>query len=152
MLFSETIHQINPDYLLSLRNLTAHGGNLTAHSKYFSDKFSEWGLQNFNKTGTWDYRPYIRSIGKDKLAQEFKNDERFKEDVCSYLKTYGKGKEKESIFSIIESIGDPDTDVIEILVGATLDACGYSDIGNKLIGLAIIGLISFALISLVAKK
>ncbi len=124
--------------------------NINANSNYFYNKFIEWGSKDPGKM--LDYRPYIKSKGRDGLTEEFKNDARFKTEICSYLRTYAKGKEKESIFSIIQSVSNPDTDVIEILVGATLDACGYPNTGNKLIGLAIIGLIGFALISLAAKK
>ena len=124
--------------------------SINVNSSYFYDKFIEWGLKDPKNLG--DYRPYIQTKGRAGLTEEFKNDIRFKTEICPYLRTYAKGKEKESIFSIIQSISNPDTDVIETLVGATLDACGYPNTGNKLIGLAILGLIGFALISLAAKK
>ncbi|MCL4497233.1 MAG: hypothetical protein M1467_03885 [Deltaproteobacteria bacterium] len=124
--------------------------SINVNNRYFYDKFIEWGLKDPKNMG--DYRPYIQSKGRNGLTEEFKNDVRFKAEICPYLRTYAKGREKESIFSIIQSVSNPDTNVIEILVGATLDACGYPNTGDKLIGLAILGLIGFALISLAARK
>jgi hypothetical protein len=64
---------------------------------------------------------------------------------------YAKDQERHSILSVIQGIANPDRDILEIIVGATLDACGYPDIGNALIGLAIVGIIGAALIALLAR-
>ena len=76
--------------------------------------------------------------------------EEFKQKVCSYLRTYAIGKEKQSILAVIQGIANPDRDILEIIVGGTLDACGYPDVGNALVGLAIVGVIGAALIALLA--
>ena len=112
---------------------------------YFHDKLTYW-MQISNG----DYRPYVRSKGKAGISDEFRNDARFTREVCGYLKTYAKGKEKDSVSSIITGIANPESDVLNILVGATLDACGYSDVGNTLIGLAVAGLIGVGIISILA--
>ena len=54
--------------------------------------------------------------------------------------------------SVIQGIANPDRDILEIIVGATLDACGYPDAGNTLIGLAIVGIIGAALIALLGSR
>lgn len=97
-----------------------------------------------------DYRPYIRNKGRTGISNEFKADPRFAREVCSYLNTYAKGKEKDSVSAIIKGISNPESDVLDILVGATLDACGYSDVGNTLIGLAVAGLIGVGIIAILA--
>jgi len=50
--------------------------------------------------------------------------------------------------SIIQGITNPERDIMEILIGAILDACGHTDTGNTLMGLAITGLVVAALIAL----
>ncbi len=123
-------------------------------SDYYYNKFIEWqGKAN------GDYRQYLRGLGlsqlekRSNLASEFRLDKtngKGFQIVCQYLDTYAKGKEKESIMTIIEGIASPERDILEILIGATLDACGKSDVGNALIGLAIAGLIGAGLIALLA--
>ncbi len=112
---------------------------------YFFDKLSYW-----MEISGGDYRPYVRSKGKTGISSEFKSDPRFVREVCSYLRTYAKGKEKDSVSTIIKGITNPESDVLDILVGATLDACGYSDVGNTLVGLAVAGLIGIGIISILA--
>ncbi len=45
-------------------------------------------------------------------------------------------------------INNSSLNVAPLNANPNLDACGYTDTGNKLIGYAIIGLLDFALISL----
>ena len=115
--------------------------------QYYYRKFLEW-----QSKGNGDYKSYIRKIGRLGLANEFKSDSNFKTEVCSYLRTYAKGEEKKSILSVIQDIANPDRDILEMIVGATLDACGYPDLGGTLVGLAIIGIIGVALIALLSGK
>ena len=115
--------------------------------QYYYRKFLEW-----QSKGNGDYKGYIRKVGRLGLTNEFKSDLNFKTEVCSYLKTYAKGSEKESILSVIQGIANPDRDILEIIVGATLNACGYPDLGNTLVGLAIVGIIGAALITLLSGK
>ena len=115
--------------------------------QYYYCKFLEW-----QKKGNGDYKSYIRKVGRSGLTNEFKSDPNFKTEVCSYLKTYAKGEEKKSILSVIQGIANPDSDILEMIVGATLDACGYPDLGNTLVGLAIVGIIGAALIALLSGK
>ncbi len=113
---------------------------------YFYKKFLQWNVK-----GNGDYRAYVRRVNRDGIKSDFINDgEEFKQEVCNYLKVYARGQEKQSILSVIQGIANPDKDILEIIVGATLDACGYSDVGNALIGLAIVGAIGAALIALLS--
>jgi len=123
-------------------------------SDYYYNKFIEW-----QDIANGDYRQYLFGLGlkqqerRTNLASEFRLDKANGKGfqlVCQYLDTYAKGKEKESILTIIEGIANPERDILEILIGATLDACGISDVGNSLIGLAIAGLVGAGLIALLA--
>lgn len=115
-------------------------------NNYYYEKFLEWT----GKEG--DYRLYVKNHTRKEIADEFKKDENFKIMVCRYLKSYATGKEKGSIIDMIQSIDSPERDVFDILVGATLDACGYTESGSELIGFGIIGLITVALVALLMKK
>jgi len=70
-------------------------------------------------------------------------------DVCQYLQQFAKGEEQEPITSIIQGITNPEGDIMEILIGATLDVCGHTDTGNSLIWWGVIlGVISASLLAL----
>ncbi len=115
--------------------------------EYLLNKFREWQVK-----GKGDYRNYVRQAKVDGIKKDLLSDEKFKQEVCSYLKTYAKGQEKESILSVIQGIANPDKDILEIIVGGILDACGYKETGNALVGLAIVGLIGVALIALLSGR
>lgn len=115
---------------------------MTADQFYYK-KFLEW-----QQKGNGDYRTYVRKAGRSGIKADLLSDkEEFQREVCDYLKTYAKGQEKQSILSVIQGIASPERDILEIIVGATLDACGYSDIGNVLIRGAIVGIIGALLIA-----
>ena len=110
---------------------------------YYYNKFLYWQQQ-----GNGDYREYFKRLGDNQvektqiLASEFKRDwNKGFSEVCQYLQQFAKGEEKEPITSIIQGITNPEQDIMEILIGATLDACGYTSTGNSLISWAILGLI-----------
>lgn len=118
---------------------------MTADSYYYK-KFQEWRTK-----GNGDYTAYIKNAKRNGIKKDLLNDgDEFKREICSYLKKYAKGKEKESILTVIQDIENPERAILEIIVGATLDACGYPDVGNILIGLAIIGAVGAGLIALFA--
>lgn len=119
---------------------------MTADQFYYK-KFIEWQAK-----GNGDYRIYVRRAGRSGIKADLLSDrEEFQKEVCNYLRTYAKGQEKQSILSVIQGIANPDRDILEIVVGATLDACGYTDIGDALLGLAIVSLIGVVLIALLSK-
>jgi len=78
---------------------------MTADQFYYK-KFLEW-----QQKGNGDYRVYIKSVGRPEIkADLLLNKEEFERDVCSYLKTYASGQEKQSILSVIQGIANPDRD------------------------------------------
>jgi len=117
---------------------------------YYYKKFLSWQQQ-----GNGDYREYFKRLGatqfekRQRLASEFRGDWKngFSE-VCQYLQQVAKGEEQEPITSIIKGITNPEWDIMQIIIGATLDACGYTSTGNSLIEWAIIGLIVVSLLAL----
>jgi len=84
------------------------------------------------------------------LASEFRGDwNKGFSEVCQYLQQFAKGEEQEPIKSIIKGITDPEWDIMQIIIGATLDACGYTSTGNSLIRWGVIlGVISVSLLAL----
>ena len=118
---------------------------MTVYS-YYNGKFQEW-----QSRGNGDYRSYIRVARRPGIKADLLNDgEIFKREVCDYLQNYAKGKERESVLTVLKEIANPDRDILEIVAGATLDACGHNDTGNALIGLAIVGALGAVLIALLA--
>jgi len=118
---------------------------------YYYNKFLSWQQQ-----GNGDYREYFKRLGVSqdekikRLASEFIGDwnNGFSE-VCQYLQQFAKGEEQEPITSIIRGITNPERDIMEIIIGATLDACGHTDTGNSLIWWGVIlGMISASLLAL----
>jgi len=107
---------------------------------YYYNKFLYWQQQ-----GNGDYREYFKRLGasqierKQILASEFKRDwNKGFSEVCQYLQQFAKGEEREPITFIIQGITSPERDIMEVIIGATLDACGYIDTGNSLIWWGII--------------
>ena len=124
--------------------------NSVIYDNYYLKKFNEW-----NSVSTiGDYRDYVRKKQKSGIADEFKKDSDFNKLICPYLRKYANTNEKasDSILTLIQAIDNPEKDVIDILVGATLEACGYPSEGSALIGIGILGLISVALFALLASK
>ena len=81
----------------------------------------------------------ISAMGRSKVANVFRNDPEF-QIVVSYLRKYARGKEKDAVATLLDGILSPWSDVKDLLVGAILDAAGYNNLGNLLIGISIIGL------------
>ena len=116
-----------------------------------TDSYYYKKLQQWQEKGNGDYRTYVRNRGRYGIKSDLLSDgQEFKREVCDYLSTYAKGKEKQGVLTVIQGIANPDRDILEMIVGGTLDACGIQDVGNALIGLAIVGAIGAALIALLA--
>ena len=83
----------------------------------------------WHQQGNGDYREYFKRLGANQdqkrrnLASEFTRDwnNGFSE-VCQYLQQFAKGEEQEPITSIIQGITNPERDIMQIIIGATLDA------------------------------
>ena len=105
---------------------------------YFSRKISEWNTIQPH----YNHLMYIRTRGKPALVAEFRADVTFENTVCAYLSAYASGKEKDALSTVLKDAlslfeGDPIPAELDILIGAILEACGYT---NKRMGLLEIGL------------
>lgn len=116
---------------------------------YYFLKLQEWQA----KPPYFNYRQYVEDNAQS-LSREFNSDRskprRDFNIVCNYLSNYAKGQESEAVTNIIKGFVDVEKDVVDILVGATIDACGLPKKGNPLIGIAVAGLIGAGLIALLA--
>lgn len=106
--------------------------NEYCHS-YLMNKAQVWSYY-----GRGDYPSYIINTGRVAIANEFRNDQAF-QAFSSYILNYAKGQERNTVTTIVREALDPDLAVENILVGAILDAMGYTDIGDKLVKLALAG-------------
>jgi hypothetical protein len=97
-----------------------------------------------------DYRDYVIS-NKYTLAQEFKNDMNngFSE-VCTFLHTYEQNQVKYTTETILNETFNLGEDVLNILVSATLEACGLTEPANSLMKLAVAGIISAGAIAILS--
>jgi hypothetical protein len=115
---------------------------------YFRGKCMDWE----QKDPSHDIRNYIDSKGKQGLCDEFKTDSLFQDVICPYLKNYAQGKEKDVTKSIIKDAlsilqGNLLQTQINIIIGAVLLSCGFSEESNTLLKIAVGGLILAGLIS-----
>ena len=106
---------------------------------------------NFNsgysyQTYTMQFGNYVRACERPRLAQELKSDPLF-QNFASYILNYAKGQERNAINTMVNEVLDPEVDVQNILVGTLLDAMGYSEVGNSLLGLAVAGTVFWILLS-----
>jgi len=83
------------------------------------------------------------------LVEEFKRDPTFQE-ICKFVTFYAEGENANALKTIVKESISPEEDVLNILVAATLSACGYPDLGKSILGLVIGGVIGAAAISIVA--
>jgi hypothetical protein len=105
---------------------------------YFNRKISDWNTIQPH----YNHLMYIRTRGKPGLVVEFRSDPSYEGTVCAYLSAYASGKEKDALSTVLKDAlslfeGDPIPAELDILIGAVLEACGYT---NKGIGLLEIGL------------
>lgn len=114
---------------------------------YFRVKCEEWEQKDNNH----DIRNYINSKGKQGLCDEFKTDSLFQDVICPFLKNYAQEKEKDVAETIIKDAlsilqGNLLQTQINILIGAVLLACGFSEESHTLLKIAVGGLILAGLI------
>lgn len=113
-------------------------------SEYYYNKMWQWQ----NNPGYRDYSDYVLR-NRANLKNEFQGDPAFKA-VCQFLHNYENNQVKNAGEVIIKGVLDPDQDIVNILVSATLEACGYQNAANSLLGLAVAGIIGAAAISIIA--
>lgn len=113
-----------------------------ASCDYFRKKYQMWSSAHPH----YDVKKYINSKGKTGLIQEFRNDSLFSKVICPYLAQYAKGKEKDEMKSIFNDTlallqGDAMPVEMDLVVGAVLEACGYTKKGSGLIWIVVAALI-----------
>ena len=126
---------------------------------YYKKKVAEWGKDPV------EYENYIRVRGKDNLTKEFNEDKGNQNhdfnDVCRFLKNYEAYQQKDALASIISYINDSfnfSSDVINILIAATLKACYPNSpevdeiIKNILTGVGVGAIVGIVLLFLLSKK
>ena len=113
---------------------------------YYQNKLMQWQYNPAYR----DYRDYVIN-NKDQLVQEFKNDMNngFSE-VCTFLHTYEQNQVKYTTETILNETFNLGEDVLNILVSATLEACGLTEPANSLMKLAVAGIISAGAIAILS--
>ncbi|MCL4451835.1 MAG: hypothetical protein M1327_04335 [Candidatus Thermoplasmatota archaeon] len=113
-------------------------------SDFYYRKFVQWE----NDPRYRYYGDYVRANRND-LAQEFHDDPAFR-DICNFVRSYAEGEKASALKTIVSESISPEQDVLNILVAATLSACGYPDLAESILGLVVGGIIGAAAIAIVA--
>jgi hypothetical protein len=121
--------------------------NSEAPIRYFRRKFAEWEHAEGSAAN------HIRRVGRQGLAQEFGLDPAFSE-VCQYVKIAGKAELRNSTYrNAQELLGDlfgiPLVPVIEILLAAVADACGYKTEAQESAEAAVKVLVTIAAVAVI---
>ncbi len=105
----------------------------------------------------WQYNPAYRDYSdyvirnKSKLAKEFEEDrDTGFSEVCDFLHEYEENQVKNAAEAILSESFNLDKDVLNILVSATLEACGLKNEASDLLKLAVVGLIGFGMVAILA--
>ena len=108
--------------------------NQNATLEYFKEKFNLWNSESGS------LRKYIPLIGgKKKIIKELDKDaEILKTSVCPYIKQAGYLQAKSTLLQAAEgltgnTLNFPVVGVIDLVLGALLDACGYVKRGDSLL-------------------
>jgi len=113
-------------------------------SDFYYRKFVQWE----NDPRYRYYGDYVRD-NRNGLVQEFQNDPAFQE-ICIFVKSYAEGEKANVLKTIVKESISPEKDVLNILVAATLSACGYPNLAESVLGLVVAGVIGAAAILIVA--
>ncbi len=106
---------------------------------YFRNKFSIWDPMG-------NIGPYVRSRGKIRLSEEFKQDPSFFNIVCSFISAYTEERQATIVINTLRRVINPHSLVMDTLVAAILTACGKTKQGENLLKL-IIGSALFLLVA-----
>ena len=101
-------------------------------SRYFSKKGIEWA----SISGSVDN--HLRVMQREVIKADFQNYPEFSV-VCDYLKQVGELQLRSTIGKSLEGIvgstfGIPLVGTLDIAIGAAVEACGDTPLGDKLIG------------------
>ena len=101
----------------------------------------------------YHWKDYVGKCGRTQLAQELRNDASFQTVVCPFIRQYAVQEQKDVATSILQDVlslfeGNPLPVEMDLIVGAVLEACGYSDLGGQFLKVAIASIILVALVSI----
>lgn len=101
-------------------------------SKYFRNKGYEW------KNLSGDVETHLKKVKRTGLKADFQNDPNFWV-VCEYLTQVGELQLRSTIGKSLEDLvgsafGIPLVGTLDIVIGAAVEACGDTTLGDKLIG------------------
>ena len=96
---------------------------------------------------------YIRRKGRKGLASEFSSDPVFDSKVCLYFRTLGELQLRAHVVKSLEGLvgvafGIPLAGMMDTVIGAIADACGYKTIGDQLLEAAPIFIILGSIVAL----
>lgn len=94
-------------------------------SDFYYRKFIQWE----NGPRYRYYGDYVRDNQKI-LVEKFKRDPTFQK-ICTFVTSYAEGENANALKTIVKESISPEEDVLNILVVATLSACGYPDLGSQ---------------------
>jgi hypothetical protein len=106
---------------------------------YFRNKFSQWDPMG-------NIGPYVRSKGKVRLSEEFRQDPSFVEIICSFISAYAEERQAAIVINTIRRVINPHSLIMDTLVAAILMACGHTKQGENMLKL-IIGSALFLLVA-----
>ncbi len=105
-------------------------------SHYFRGKGIEWA----SISGSVEV--HLKKMGRQGIKTDFKDDPEFLV-VCDYLKQVGELQLRSTIGKSLEGIvsstfGIPMIGTLDIAIGAAVEACGDTTLGDKLIGAGVV--------------
>lgn len=112
-------------------------------SEYFKNKAIRW------RNAAGSVENYVTQKGKGGLILEFKNDPAFGQ-VCAFINEVAKQQYGPDIYTSLENIansliGVPVSGILDIIVGAAVEACNNPVLGADLIEKGLIAIVIFAI-------
>lgn len=116
-------------------------------TRYFRWKFSQWAFNEGSAAS------HITRMGRAGLADEFRCDPAFGE-VCEFVKLAGRAQLRSSAYQSAEGFlsdlfGVPLAPVIEIVLAAVADACGYKTEADELAEAAAQAVVTIAAVAII---
>lgn len=113
-------------------------------SDFYYRKFIQWE----NDPRYRYYGDYVRA-NRNAISDEFKRDPAFQE-ICHFVTSYAEGEMADALKTVVSEAINPEEDVLNILVAATLSACNRPDLAESILSLVVGGLIGAAAIAIVS--
>jgi hypothetical protein len=116
-------------------------------ARYFRWKFSQWAYTEGSAAA------HITRVGRGGLADEFRADPAFGE-VCEFVRLAGRAQLRSSAYQSAEGFlsdlfGVPLAPIIEIVLAAVADACGYKTEAEELAQAAAQAVVTIAAVAII---